>query len=146
MSVFSQRLRMALIRAEMKQAELADQIGAPRSAVSQYLSGKHMPDPGRLQAMAQALGCTAAFLQGEDSAPEPQPLLLVKNISTAEAARCMGKSNQFIREGLKRGTLPFGAAVPGVGVRFNYYISPARFRDFVGPEVFDQFFFGGDEA
>lgn len=68
------------------------------------------------------------------------PALPRKNISTAAAARCLGKSNQFIRVGLQSGRLPFGAAVPGGGRRFNYYISPSRLREFVGAERFDSFF------
>ena len=58
----------------------------------------------------------------------------------AAAARCLGKSNQFVRVGLQRGLLPFGNAVPGTRERFNYYISPIRFRDYVGAERFNEFF------
>lgn len=144
MSGFAKRLRMALNQAQLKQSQLAEKIGAPRSAVSQYLDGMNEPKPERLERMAQALGCTEAFLRGEEPAPEDPPEVLpVKNISTAAAARCMGKSNQFVRVGLQQGALPFGAAVRGAGSRYNYYISPAQFRDYVGPERFDAFFLKG---
>ena len=139
---FVNRLRTAMDRAELKQAQLAEKIGAPRSAMSQYLAGKNLPGEERLEAMAQALGCSAGFLRGDepDEAAERLPALPRKNISTAAAARCLGKSNQFIRVGLQSGRLPFGAAVPGGGRRFNYYISPSRLREFVGAERFDSFF------
>lgn len=138
---FVNRLRAAMDRAELKQAQLAEKIGAPRSAMSQYLAGKNLPGEERLEAMAQALGCSAGFLRGEepDEAASP-PMPPRKNISTAAAARCLGKSNQFVRVGLQSGRLPIGAAVPGGGSRFNYYISPSRLREFVGAERFDSFF------
>ena len=63
------------------------------------------------------------------------PMLGVK-----EAARCMGKSDQFVRIGLQRGLLPFGNAVPGTGACWNYYINPTKFRDYVGADQFNSFF------
>ncbi len=35
---------------------------------------------------------------------------------------------------------PFGDAVPGSGNNWNYYINPARFRDYVGADRFNEFF------
>ena len=64
----------------------------------------------------------------------------IKKISVKEAARCMGKSDQFVRIGLQRGLLPFGNAVPGTGNNWNYYINPAKFREYVGAEAFNTFF------
>lgn len=137
---FVNRLRAAMDRAELKQAQLAEKIGAPRSAMSQYLAGKNLPGEERLAAMAQALGCSVGFLRGEEPDEAAERLPPRKNISTAAAARCLGKSNQFVRVGLQSGRLPIGAAVPGGGSRFNYYISPSRLREFVGAERFDSFF------
>ena len=57
-----------------------------------------------------------------------------------DAARCLGKSDQFVRIGLQRGLLPFGTAVPGTGSKWNYYIDPAKFRAYVGAERFNEFF------
>ena len=64
----------------------------------------------------------------------------VTRIGTRTAARCLGKSEQFVRIGLQRGLLPFGNAVPGIGKHWNYYINPAKFRDYVGTERFNDFF------
>lgn len=64
----------------------------------------------------------------------------IKKISVKEAARCMGKSDQFVRIGLQRGLLPFGNAVPGTGACWNYYINPTKFRDYVGADQFNSFF------
>ena len=72
--------------------------------------------------------------------PAKEQKVSVKKITTADAARCLGKSKQFVRIGLQRGLLPFGNAVPGVGGSYNYYINPAKFREYVGAEQFDAFF------
>lgn len=140
MDTFAKRLKYAMDQAGLKQASLAEKSGAPRSAISQYLSGRNIPGSERMRALAEATRVSLGFLTGEEKPPagaEPSP---VKKISTAAAARCLGKSNQFVRVGLQRGRLPFGNAVPGVGDKYNYYISPIRFRDYVGVERFNEFF------
>ena len=53
-------------------------------------------------------------------------------ITIQEAAKIMGKSQQFVRMGLQQKTLPFGAAVKMSGEKFSYSISPKRFYEFVG--------------
>lgn len=54
-----------------------------------------------------------------------------KSLSIKTAAEIMGKSEQFVRVGLQRGILPFGNAVK-LSTRWTYYISPARFYEYVG--------------
>lgn len=65
-----------------------------------------------------------------------------KRITVKDAARCLGKSDQFVRIGLQRGLLPFGTAVPGAGYHWNYYISPKKFKEYIGAELFESFFGG----
>lgn len=55
----------------------------------------------------------------------------MKKISIKQAASELGKSQSFIRVGLQRGILPFGAAVK-VKTKYNYYINPAKFKQFLG--------------
>ena len=54
------------------------------------------------------------------------------NVKVQEAARTMGKSDQFIREGLKRGLLPFGVAIETRPSRFSYHISRKQFEEYLG--------------
>jgi seryl-tRNA synthetase len=57
------------------------------------------------------------------------------NIMTVkEAAKIMGKSQQFIRVGLQRNLLPFGVAFK-MSNKYSYYISPKKFYEYVGGEV-----------
>ncbi len=60
-------------------------------------------------------------------------------ISPADAARIIGKSDQFVRIGLQRGLLkshgePIGVAVKLVppSKRYTYYINPKLLADFAG--------------
>ncbi len=53
------------------------------------------------------------------------------NLNLGVAAALMGKSEQFVRVGLQQGILPFGVAVKNK-TRYSYYISPERFRSFLG--------------
>lgn len=139
MTTFAERLKNAVEKADMNQAELSLQAGASKAAISQYLSGKNTPGPDRIKALADATGVSFDYLMGYGAAPEVvKPS--IKKISVKEAARCMGKSDQFVRIGLQRGLLPFGNAVPGSGNNWNYYINPTKFRDYVGVEQFNSFF------
>ena len=48
-----------------------------------------------------------------------------ERVSVAEAARRMGKSTLFVREGIKRGVLPIGTAMQMPGsTKWSFYISP----------------------
>lgn len=53
-----------------------------------------------------------------------------QNIKVAEAARLLGKSEQYIRIGLQRNILPFGSAVK-MSSRWSYHISPKLLAEYV---------------
>ena len=136
MSSFSERLRFAMSEAGMTQAALAEKTGASKAAISQYLSGKNVPGILRIEAIAEATGVSFDFLAGIGVAAAKDVPRLMKKIRVRDAARCMGKSEQFVRVGLQRGLLPFGNAVPGTGNRWSYYINPTKFREFVGEDAY----------
>lgn len=140
MKTFAERLRYAMEQADLKQSALSDLAGISKAAISQYLSGKNTPNPERIKALADATGVSFDFLMGYEDAPTEDVPPSIKKISVKEAAQCMGKSDQFIRIGLQRGLLPFGNAVPGTGNNWNYYINPAKFREYVGIDQFNSFF------
>ena len=140
MNTFAQRLKYAMEQADLKQSTLSELTGISKPSINQYRSGKNTPGPERVKALADAIGVTFDFLMGYGAAPVNDAQPPVKKISVKEAARCMGKSDQFVRIGLQRGLLPFGNAVPGTGNNWNYYINPAKFREYVGAEAFNTFF------
>ena len=54
-----------------------------------------------------------------------------KNITIKKAAEMMGKSEQFIRIGLRNNRLPFGTAVK-LSTQWTYHISPQLFYEYIG--------------
>lgn len=139
-TTFAERLKYAMEQADMSQSALSEKAGASKAAISQYLSGKNSPGIEKVKALADATGVTFDFLMGYGVASVKGTSSPVKKISVKDAARCMGKSDQFVRIGLQRGLLPFGNAVPGTGNNWNYYINPTKFREYVGAEAFNSFF------
>lgn len=56
-----------------------------------------------------------------------------QNVSIAEAARRLGKSQQFIRVSLQQGLAPFGFAVKRRNT-FSYHISPKLLDEYIGEQ------------
>lgn len=57
----------------------------------------------------------------------------MKSLTVSEAARVMGKSNQFVRLALQQGLFPFGTAVK-MSSKYTYYINPKQFWEYVGKD------------
>lgn len=60
------RLQQALKLRNMKQADLSQLTNIPKSAISQYLSGKFEPKQDRLEVFAKVLNVSEAWLMGYD--------------------------------------------------------------------------------
>lgn len=70
----AERLKKALLARGMSQAELCKLTQTPKSAVSQYLSGKYEPKQDRIYAFSKVLGVSEAWLMGLDAPMErPKP-------------------------------------------------------------------------
>lgn len=52
-------------------------------------------------------------------------------MTVKEAAKRLGKTEQFVRIGLQQGVLPFGAAVKMRG-RYSYHISEHKLNEYIG--------------
>lgn len=135
---FAQRLKEAMAESEMSQAELSAKAGIGRSSISQYLSGKNVPRTAVQMKLAQALDVDLEYFQNEEAAtsskPKIQPRSSVKKLTTREAARMLGKSEQFIRKGLQDGIFPFGYAVK-TSSKWDYYINPKVFAECTGAQT-----------
>ena len=54
----------------------------------------------------------------------------------AQAAKIMGKDQQYIRQGIIQGILPIGTAFKKQGSKqYDYYISPKLFYEFTGYKI-----------
>lgn len=52
-------------------------------------------------------------------------------VTVRKAAELLGKSEQFVRIGLQKGSLPFGTAVKMSG-RWSYHISEKLLKEYIG--------------
>jgi len=57
-----------------------------------------------------------------------------KPLTVNEAAAKMGVTGDFLREALKQGKFPWGAAVK-MKKRYSFYINPAAFEKYLKGEV-----------
>lgn len=55
------------------------------------------------------------------------------NLTVKQAAKILGKSQQFIRIGLQTGTLPIGTAVK-MSSKWTYHISKKQLEEYIGNE------------
>lgn len=132
--MIAQRLKEAMKNKGINQRRLCELTGISKSGISQYCSGKTHPGTHSLKLIADALDVSIEYLnEGEKKA---EAISSTGNVLTVErAAKLMNVGRQFIREGLKRGSLPFGSAVRFPSGKYRYYISAARFTEFTGIEV-----------
>lgn len=56
-----------------------------------------------------------------------------QNVKVADAAKMIGKSQQFVRIGLQREILPFGYAVQMSSI-WTYHISPKLLKEYIGED------------
>lgn len=136
---FSERLKYAVKKSGMTQQDLAKKINVPPSAITQYLAGKNMPKPERIQELADATGVSVGLLIGE----EPLPLVPTKvspNITLNMAAKCLHISPQALRQNILSGSFPIGKAIPTSGRNLRYVINPDKLREEVGETRFNEFF------
>lgn len=127
---FSKRLKQAMNIAGINQVELANAIGKGKSSVSQYIAGKNVPKDSVKQQIAEVLGCTVEFLNGETT-EEVDDHEETRNISVSECAKLLGKSEQFVRIALQTGAAPFGFAVKNKST-YSYHISPKKLNEYIG--------------
>ena len=127
---FAKRLNQALRERQLSQCELAAAISKGKSSVSQYLSGRSIPRPDVQEKIAEVLECTVEWLNSEVSSDDTTDNGL-RNVSVAEAAKILGKGEEFVRVALQRGVVPFGFAVRNK-TRWSYHISPKKLNDYVG--------------
>lgn len=57
----------------------------------------------------------------------------MNTLSVKEAAKKLGKSEQFIRIGLQQNILPIGVAVK-MSSKWTYHISPKLLNEYIGGE------------
>ena len=130
---FADKLKNLMKDLGISQSKLSDLTGIGKSSISQYLSGKNEPAEDRKKQIALALGVqenyfnqfseTAATVQYDGVVNVPVPLI----------AKLMGKSKEWVMQGLRDGVFPWGYAVKLTN--WSYFISSVKFTEYTGIEV-----------
>ena len=129
--MFDELLKKAMLERDMSQTQLSTLSGIGKSSISQYLSGKNVPNDKAKNKLADALGVSIEYFDGRTVHLDPAPDG-IKNVTVDQAAKILGKSRDFIRTSLQTGKAPFGIAIKGKGDKWSYHISPKLFNDYVG--------------
>jgi transcriptional regulator with XRE-family HTH domain len=106
-SYFAERLRLALDARNMKQSELVQKTGIPKSAISHYVNGLYEPKQERLYLISKAVGFSPAWLMGYDidlekeTIPSNAEIVKVFNKLTDEQQGQVLAFIRFLSEGSK---------------------------------------------
>ena len=131
---FAKNLKAVMNEQNLNQTDLSNLTGIGKPSLSQYLSGKNIPHRRRIAEIATALGVSPGRLtvSMQESDSESLQIISAQKISIEEAARRLGKSQQFIRIALQNGAAPFGFATRGAGSTYDYHISPKLLDEYIG--------------
>ena len=132
MNTFAKRLKYAMEQADLKQSALSEQAGISKAAISQYLSGKNEPSKDRKKEIARTLGVQDDYFEQFEPAATVQHGSAI-NVPVPLIARLMGKSKEFVMQGLRDGVFPWGYAVKMKN--WSYFISSVKFTEYTGIEI-----------
>lgn len=129
---FAEKLNQLMKETGLTQSKLHDLTGIGKSSISQYLSGKNEPSRDRKREITRALGVK------EDYFDTFEPLTAIQrdlstNVPVQVIARLMGKSKEWVMQGLRDGVFPWGYAVKMT--KWSYFISPLKFTEYTGIEI-----------
>ena len=88
------RLRLALVEANMRPIELSEQTGIPKSMISYYLNGKTKPKADRIYTISKVLGVSEAWLLGYD-VPKSRTAEQKKNDDLVQVIAKLRKDPEF---------------------------------------------------
>lgn len=129
---FAEKLKNLMKELDISQSKLSDLTGIGKSSISQYLSGKNEPSDARKKEIALALGVQEDYFKQFEAAATISRNACV-NVPVPLAAKLMGKSKEWIMQGLRDGIFPWGY---GVKLKnWSYFISSVKFTEYTGIEV-----------
>ena len=129
---FKDRLKNLMDELGMNQTKLSLMTGIGKSSISQYLSGRNEPSEERCREIARKLGVQEDYFEKLGPITEIVQDECV-NVPVIVAARLMGKSKEWVAQGLQDGVFPWGYAVK-MG-KWSYFISSVKFTEYTGITV-----------
>lgn len=129
---FADKLKNLMAELGLSQSKLSDLTGIGKSSISQYLSGKNEPSKDRKKEIARKLGVQEDYFDTFETAATVQHDG-VFNLPVTLAAKLMGKSKEWVKQGLRDGVFPWGYAVKLTN--WSYFISSVKFTEYTGIKV-----------
>lgn len=129
---FAEKLKALMGELDLSQSKLSDLTGIGKSSISQYLSGKNGPSKDRKKEIARKLGVQEDYFDTFETAATVQHDG-VFNLPVTLAAKLMGKSKEWVKQGLRDGVFPWGYAVKLTN--WSYFISSVKFTEYTGIKV-----------
>lgn len=129
---FAEKLKVLMGELDLSQSKLSDLTGIGKSSISQYLSGKNEPSKDRKKEIARKLGVQEDYFDTFETAATVQHDG-VFNLPVTLAAKLMGKSKEWVKQGLRDGVFPWGYAVKLTN--WSYFISSVKFTEYIGIKV-----------
>lgn len=129
---FAEKLKSLMKDLGISQTKLSDLTSIGKSSISQYLSGKNEPAEDRKKQIALALGVQEDYFNDLDTIAIIQENSVV-NVPISLVARLMGKSKEWVAQGLQDGVFPWGYAVKLR--KWSYFVSSVKFTEYTGIEV-----------
>ncbi len=128
---FAEKLKKLMRELDLSQTRLSELTGIGKSSISQYLSGKNEPANDRKKQIALALGVQENYFnQFAENIIQDN---VVVNVPVPLIAKLMGKSKEWVTQGLRDGVFPWGYAVKLQ--KWSYFISSVKFTEFTGIEI-----------
>lgn len=129
---FESKLKKLMNELGVSQTRLSELTGIGKSSISQYLSGKNEPSKERKKEIAVALGVQEDYFNQFEATAIVQHGSAI-NVPVADAAKLMGKSKEWVMQGLRDGRFPWGYAVKLT--KWSYFISSVKFTEYTGIEI-----------
>jgi transcriptional regulator with XRE-family HTH domain len=126
---FAEKLKVLMGELDLSQSKLSDLTGIGKSSISQYLSGKNEPSKDRKKEIARKLGVQEDYFEAAATVQHDG----VFNLPVTLAAKLMGKSKEWVKQGLRDGVFPWGYAVKLTN--WSYFISSVKFTEYTGIKV-----------
>lgn len=104
-ATLKERLRLALLEANMRPIDLSERTGIPKSMLSYYLNGKTKPKADRIYLISKALGVSEAWLLGYD-VPKNRTAEQKKNDDLVQVIAKLRKDPEFFEVVSKLASLP----------------------------------------
>lgn len=129
---FGQKLKIVMEDRSLSQSDICRLTDISAPSISQYMNGHNEPTAKRQKQISEALGLPEDYFSS--ICPEAE-IVSDPDVSlpVGVAAKLMGKSKEWMMQGLQDGVFPFGYAVKME--RWSYWISRVKFTEYTGIEI-----------